>query len=69
VKINQEPILNTLWSGWSKPTPNPSKFWEIVSVSICIGATIYPPQSMINTNQLVRQSDQAIYAAKIAGKN
>jgi len=40
-----------------------------VSVSASVGATVYSGESSIDADQLVRQADQAMYAAKLAGKN
>lgn len=38
-------------------------------VSASIGVTFYPQEEPIEADQLVRQADQAMYQAKLAGKN
>jgi len=40
-----------------------------VAVSASVGATIYSNKTPIDADQLVRQADQAMYTAKLAGKN
>ena len=42
---------------------------EPVVVSASVGATTYPRTGGIDADQLVREADQAMYAAKRAGKN
>lgn len=40
-----------------------------VQVSASIGVSLYPQQAEIDADQLLRQADQAMYEAKLAGKN
>ena len=42
---------------------------QAVQVSASLGVTEYPQSEDIDAEQLVRQADQAMYQAKIAGKN
>ena len=41
----------------------------VLQVSASIGVTFYPQAEEIDADQLLRQADQAMYQAKIAGKN
>lgn len=41
----------------------------ILQVSASIGVTFYPQAEDISSDQLIRQADQAMYQAKISGKN
>jgi diguanylate cyclase (GGDEF)-like protein/PAS domain S-box-containing protein len=41
----------------------------VVQVSASIGVTFYPQAQDIEADQLLRQADQAMYQAKVAGKN
>jgi EAL domain-containing protein (putative c-di-GMP-specific phosphodiesterase class I) len=41
----------------------------LVQVSVSIGVTFYPQDQDIDADQLLRQADQAMYQAKLAGKN
>ncbi|MDO8207095.1 MAG: EAL domain-containing protein [Gallionella sp.] len=41
----------------------------ILEVSASIGVTFYPQGDDVDADQLLRQSDQAMYQAKLAGKN
>ncbi|TSA06035.1 MAG: EAL domain-containing protein [Comamonadaceae bacterium] len=40
-----------------------------LQVSVSVGITFYPQAQDIDADQLLRQSDQAMYQAKLAGKN
>jgi diguanylate cyclase (GGDEF)-like protein len=40
-----------------------------LQVSASIGVTFYPQKEMVDADQLLRQADQAMYDAKLAGKN
>jgi diguanylate cyclase (GGDEF)-like protein/PAS domain S-box-containing protein len=41
----------------------------LLQVSASIGVTFYPQTEDVDADQLLRQSDQAMYQAKVAGKN
>ncbi|RIX49851.1 MAG: EAL domain-containing protein [Rhodocyclales bacterium GT-UBC] len=41
----------------------------VLQVSASIGVTFYPQSEDVDADQLLRQSDQAMYQAKVAGKN
>lgn len=41
----------------------------ILQVSVSLGVTFYPQSEAIDADQLLRQADQAMYQAKLAGKN
>jgi len=38
-------------------------------VSASLGVTLYPQSEAVDADQLLRQADQAMYQAKLAGKN
>jgi diguanylate cyclase (GGDEF)-like protein len=42
---------------------------RLLHVSASIGATFYPQAGDVDADQLLRQADQAMYRAKLAGKN
>ncbi len=42
---------------------------RVLQVSASIGVTFYPQEDGIDADQLLRQADQAMYQAKLAGKN
>jgi diguanylate cyclase (GGDEF)-like protein/PAS domain S-box-containing protein len=42
---------------------------SIVSVSASVGATFFPRQEGVDADQLLREADQAMYQAKLAGRN
>ncbi len=42
---------------------------NILQVSASLGVTFYPQADSIDADQLLRQADQAMYQAKLAGKN
>jgi diguanylate cyclase (GGDEF)-like protein len=42
---------------------------KLLQVSIRIGVTFYPQRTEITANQILRQADQAMYKAKLSGKN
>jgi diguanylate cyclase (GGDEF)-like protein/PAS domain S-box-containing protein len=41
----------------------------VLNISISLGITFYPQAEETDTDQLLRQADQAMYQAKLAGKN
>ena len=42
---------------------------ETLRISASIGVTLFPQEEDIDAEQLLRQADQAMYQAKLAGKN
>jgi diguanylate cyclase (GGDEF)-like protein/PAS domain S-box-containing protein len=61
-----EPMLNRLLAAAAKPVP----FGDaLLQVSASMGVTFYPQLMDVETDQLLRQADQAMYLAKQAGKN
>lgn len=61
-----EPMLNRLLAAASGAVNIGS---VSVHVSASLGVTFYPQDEIIDADQLQRQADQAMYQAKIAGKN
>lgn len=61
-----EPLLARLLDAISRPARIDG---AVVSVSGSIGVTFYPQNEDIDADQLMRQADQAMYQAKLAGKN
>jgi diguanylate cyclase (GGDEF)-like protein/PAS domain S-box-containing protein len=60
-----EPVLNRLLVAASEPVIVGDL---VLKVSASLGVTLYP-QDSVDTDQLLRHADQAMYAAKQAGKN
>jgi diguanylate cyclase (GGDEF)-like protein len=60
------PMLNRLLAAAAQPVEL-DDLSLIVSASL--GVTFYPQDHAIDADQLLRQSDQAMYQAKVAGKN
>jgi diguanylate cyclase (GGDEF)-like protein/PAS domain S-box-containing protein len=60
------PLLNRLLAAASQ-----SVVWESheIKVSASVGVTFYPQAEEVDGEQLLRQADQAMYQAKLAGKN
>jgi diguanylate cyclase (GGDEF)-like protein len=61
-----EPLLTRLLAAAAKPVKI-GDFYLHVSASL--GVTFYPQKEDVNADQLLRQADQAMYHAKVAGKN
>jgi predicted signal transduction protein with EAL and GGDEF domain len=60
------PLLNRLLGAVAKPL----EIGGIVQqVSASLGITYYPQEKDIDADQLLRQADQAMYQAKMSGKN
>jgi diguanylate cyclase (GGDEF)-like protein/PAS domain S-box-containing protein len=60
------PLLTRLLDAAAQPVP----FGDVVlQVSASLGVTFYPQAEEIDADQLQRQADQAMYQAKLAGKN
>lgn len=60
------PLLMRLLEATSRPITTPL---ATLHVSGSVGVTFYPQESPIVADQLLRQADQAMYQAKLAGKN
>ena len=60
------PMLNRLLGAAAAPIPLAD---QLLQCSASIGVTFYPQESEIEADQLLRQADQAMYQAKVAGKN
>jgi len=61
-----EPLLNRLLSAAALPV---QVGYLRFQVSASLGVTFYPQAQEIEADQLLRQADQAMYQAKLAGKN
>ncbi len=59
-------FLTRLLETTSEPVPIGSLF---IDVSASIGVTFYPQNKELDADQIVRQADQAMYQAKVSGKN
>lgn len=59
-------ILPRLLAAASRPIP---VLGIPISVSASIGVTFFPQEEELDAEQLIRQADQAMYQAKLAGKN
>ena len=60
------PMINRLLAAASQAV----KFDDItLQVSASLGVTFYPQADEVDADQLLRQADQAMYQAKLAGKN
>ncbi len=59
-------MLTRLLAVASQPTP----FGDFsLQVSASLGVAFYPQAGEVDAEQLLRQADQAMYQAKVAGKN
>jgi diguanylate cyclase (GGDEF)-like protein/PAS domain S-box-containing protein len=61
-----EPMLNRLLEAAQKPV---NVGGSLMHVSASVGVTFYPQADEIDADQLLRQADQAMYQAKLAGRN
>jgi EAL domain-containing protein (putative c-di-GMP-specific phosphodiesterase class I) len=61
-----EPMLMRLLSTIAQPIVFGKLFLQ---VSASLGVTFYPISEEVDADQLIRQADQAMYQAKLAGKN
>jgi diguanylate cyclase (GGDEF)-like protein/PAS domain S-box-containing protein len=60
------PLLERLLDAAAQPIP----FGDLsLQVSASLGVTFYPQSAEIDADQLLRQADQAMYRAKVTGKN
>lgn len=60
------PMVNRLLSATAKPVTIDNLS---LKVSASLGVTFYPQSQNVDADQLLRQADQAMYQAKVAGKN
>ncbi|EGV19642.1 diguanylate cyclase/phosphodiesterase with PAS/PAC and Chase sensor(s) [Thiocapsa marina 5811] len=60
------PMLTRLLMAASQPVPVDGLSLQ---VSASIGVTFYPQSAEVDADQLLRQADQAMYRAKLSGKN
>ena len=61
-----EPMLNRLLAAAAQPVPLGD---ALLQVSASLGVTFYPQATDVAADQLLRQADQAMYRAKLGGKN
>ncbi len=60
------PLLKRLLNAAAEPHDNDGR---CLQVSASLGASVYPQADPVDADQLLRQADQAMYQAKLAGKN
>ena len=60
------PIINRLLEATSKKIEIDDEF---IQVSASLGVTFYPQAETVDADMLLRQADQAMYQAKLSGKN
>ncbi len=60
------PVLTRLLAAVARPVHVGN---QVFQVSASIGVTFYPQAEDVDADQLLRQADQAMYQAKLAGKN
>jgi diguanylate cyclase (GGDEF)-like protein len=63
---NITPFLNRLIETLSEPISIDN---FSINVSASIGVTFYPQKDKLEMDQIIRQADQAMYRAKMSGKN
>ncbi|SBS30644.1 Cyclic di-GMP phosphodiesterase Gmr [Marinomonas aquimarina] len=61
-----EKVIHTLLESIAEPVDLNGR---LVQVTSSIGVAIYPENDDMDADQLIRQADQAMYSAKVAGKN
>jgi len=61
-----EPMLQRLLAAAAQPVPLGD---ALLQVSASLGVTFYPQAKDVAADQLLRQADQAMYRAKLSGKN
>jgi diguanylate cyclase (GGDEF)-like protein/PAS domain S-box-containing protein len=61
-----EPMLDRLLAAAAQPVQVGD---VLLQVSASLGVTFYPQPDEVDADQLLRQADQAMYQAKLAGKN
>jgi diguanylate cyclase (GGDEF)-like protein/PAS domain S-box-containing protein len=59
-------LLGRLLAATAQPVPVSG---HLLQVSASLGVTFYPQREDVDADQLMRQADQAMYQAKLAGKN
>ena len=59
-------LLGRLLAATAQPVPVNG---HLLQVSASLGVTFYPQREDVDADQLMRQADQAMYQAKLAGKN
>lgn len=60
-------IVELLMQELSRPIP--IEDGQAIAVSASVGVTVYPQRHEVDAEQLLRQADQAMYQAKLAGKS
>ncbi len=60
------PVLTRLLTAAARPVHVGN---QVLQVSASVGVTFYPQAEEVDADQLLRQADQAMYQAKLAGKN
>lgn len=60
------PLLVRLLAAAAQPVPQSG---QTLQISASLGVTFYPQAETVEPDQLLRQADQAMYQAKLAGKN
>jgi diguanylate cyclase (GGDEF)-like protein len=61
-----EPLLNRLLAAAAEPFRQGEL---LLHISASLGVTFYPQTDAVGADQLLRQADQAMYRAKLSGKN
>jgi diguanylate cyclase (GGDEF)-like protein/PAS domain S-box-containing protein len=64
--LASDPMLTRLLTAVARPVPVNDL---LLLVSASLGVTFYPQTEDVDADQLLRQADQAMYQAKVAGKN